>query len=287
MFFSNNEINKGAVMLVKPHTRPELPESTQGLSGTLLRGLRIIETLAEAPTPLTLAELSERAGFDNSTAHRLVQLLVDEGYVSRVEGTKRYSLGPRSVSPLAAYHPINNLIRDTYETLQSVRDETGETVSLIMNFGTERVIVNLVQGRENLPTAYGTWLRNPLHGSASGKSILMTLSALEMRELLGPGPLPAATEFTTTDIHELVRQIEEAKTEGFVIARDDAFVGLTAIGAPISRNGKGIASLVIAGSSARLTKPAAERCGHTLARAANLITNVTASVPYVANFLGW
>lgn len=263
------------------------PEPTSGLSGTLQRGLRIIEILASAPAPLSLAELSERVRFDNSTAHRLVQLLVDEGYVCRVEGSKRYSLGPRSVSPLAAYHPINNLIRDTYETMQGIRDETGETVSLIVNFGVERVIANLVQGRENLPTAYGTWLRNPIHCSASGKCILMTHSALAMRELLGSGPLPATTEFTTTDVNELVRQIEEAKKHGFVIARDDAFVGLTAIGAPISRNGNGIGSLVIAGSSSRFTQTVAERCGQVLARAANLITNITPSVPYVANFLGW
>lgn len=274
-------------MLAKAQTgRLESSSLAQGLSGTLVRGLRIIESLGEAPTPLTLAELSERVRLDNSTVHRLVQLLADEGYVSRVEGSKRYSLGPRSISPLPAYHPINNFVRDTYETIQTVRDETGETVSLIMNFGIDRVIVNLVQGRESLSTAYGTWLRNPLHGSASGKCILMTLSALGMRELLGSGPLAAATEFTTTDVNELIRQIEEAKREGFVIARDDAFVGLTAIGAPISRNGKGIGSLVIAGSSGRLIPSVAERCGHSLAKAANLISNVTPSVPYVANFLG-
>ena len=143
-------------MLAKEFRQSDTAEQTQSLSGTLLRGLRIIESIAASTAPLTLAELSEKVRFDNSTAHRLVQLLVDEGYVTRIEGSKRYSSGPRSVSLLAAYHPINNLIRDTYETLQNLRDETGETVSLIVHFGIERVIVNLVQGRENLPTAYGT-----------------------------------------------------------------------------------------------------------------------------------
>lgn len=273
-------------MLAKAVRQPDAPEPSQSLSGTLLRGLRIIESIAALTAPLTLAELSEKVGIDNSTAHRLVQLLVDEGYVTRIEGSKRYSIGPRSVSLLAAYHPVSNLVRDTYETLQNLRDETGETVSLIVFFGIERVIVNLVQGRESLPTAYGTWLRHPLHGSASGKCILMTMSALQMRELLGAGPLAPATQFTTTDVNKLVQEIEDAKTHGFVVARDDAFVGLTAIGAPISWNHKGVGALVIAGSSARLAQTVAERCGNALARAANLITNITPSVPYVANCLG-
>lgn len=257
-----------------------------GPTGTLLRGLRIIETLAEAPAPVTLAELAERVRLDNSTVHRLVQLLTEEGYAARRGKSKRYCAGPMTISLLSTYHPINNFRRETDEILRRVREETGETVLLVLFLGSQRIILNLIQGRESLAPSYQTWLRSPVHGSASGKVMLMYLPEKLANEVLGPPPYAAATPFTTTDPKLLADELASARKRGFVVSRNDALVGVTAIAAPIIWKNSAVGCLVIAGGSTRLSEDVAQTLGAALSNAAELISNAAPSLRSIAHFVG-
>ncbi len=167
--------------------RPQQTESASS-TGSLLRGIRIIETLADAPSPLLLVELAERVHLDSSTVYRLVQSLAQEGFVVRLS-SKRYVAGPRTLRLLGTYHPVNRFCRDVELVLQQLRDQVGETIMLVLFAGIERVIVKIVQGRESLSQSYETWLRTPLHGSASGKLLLMQTPLPRLRELLGAAAL--------------------------------------------------------------------------------------------------
>mgnify|MGYP000382543358 CR=1 FL=1 len=257
-----------------------------GPSGTLLRGLRIIEALAEAPTPLSLAELAERVRLDNSTVHRLVQLLSEHGYAVRRGSSKRYCAGPMTVSLLSTYHPINNFRRETDEILRRVREETGETILLVLFLGSQRIILNLVQGRESLATSYQTWLRSPVHGSASGKVMLMYLPDKAANDLLGAEPYASVTPFTITDAKTLSEYLNAARKRGFVVARDDTLVGMTAIAAPILWKSRAIGCLTVAGDSNRLADGTAEAVGAALSKASGLMSNVVPSLRSVAHFVG-
>lgn len=255
-------------------------------SGTLLRGLKIIEVLAESPAPLTLAELAERVRLDNSTVYRLVQLLAEEGYAVRRGSSKRYCAGPMTVSLLSTYHPVNNFRRETDEILRRVREETNETIILVLFLGTQRIIINLVQGRENLSPSYQTWLRSPIHGSASGKVMLMYMSEKAANEVLGVPPYAAVTPYTITEPKALADHLAAARAQGFVVSRDDALVGITAIAAPVTWKSRAVGCLTIAGDSARLSKDTASNLGTLLKNAADLISNVVPSLRGIAHYVG-
>lgn len=260
--------------------------SEGGPTGTLLRGLRIIEALAEAPTPLTLVELAERVRLDNSTVHRLVQSLSEHGYAVRRGTSKRYCAGPMTVSLLSTYHPINNFRRETDEILRRVREETDETILLILFLGAQRIIVNLIQGRESLAPSYETWLRSPIHGSASGKVMLSYLPEKAANDLLGSEPYPAVTPFTIRDAKTLCEELSVSRKRGFVISRDDTLVGMTAIAAPILWKSRAVGCLAMAGDSNRLVNATAEAVGSALNQAAGLISNVVPSLRSIAHFVG-
>jgi len=254
-------------------------------TGSLLRGIRIIETLADAPSPLLLVELAERVHLDSSTVYRLVQSLAQEGFVVRLS-SKRYVAGPRTLRLLGTYHPVNRFCRDVELVLQQLRDQVGETIMLVLFAGIERVIVKIVQGRESLSQSYETWLRTPLHGSASGKLLLMQMPLQRLRELLGPPPYPAATEFTVTTETALLQALETARANGYAVARDDAFVGMTAIAAPITCHQGALGCLTVVASSARLSRENEDQLGVALRDCANLIINAVPSVRSLAHCLG-
>ena len=208
-----------------------------------------MQTLIDAPAPLGLSDVAAASALDNATAHRLLKILIEHGYVVRNEGTKRYLPGPRGLSPLEPFHPLHELRREAASLLQLVRDQTGETTALILFIGFERLIVEVSRGKHPLAPYYDTWLRSPMHGSASGKILLAHRSPGERQRVLGPGPYPGVTPATITDPNALERHLTEVAKKGVAVARGESFLGLTAVAVPLFAVDVLAGCLVVTGSS--------------------------------------
>jgi len=246
----------------------------------------IIQTVIGTPAPLTLGELADRTGLDPSSAFRIAQILVSEGYLVRQDPGKRYCAGPRALSMLSPYHPLNTFRRETAEILQQLRDAIGATVGLVLFIGTERLIVDIAQGIDALAPFYDTWLQTPLHAAASGKLLLAEMGPKQKRDLLGPDPLFAATPHTVTRLADLEKVLSVVRSEGYAVSRDDVHVGLTAVAAPIEHSGTTIGCIVTVGASGRFSDADCETAGRKLRDAGRLIATATPSVRSLAHYLG-
>ena len=71
-----------------------------------------------------------------------------------------------------------------------------------------------------------------------------------------------------------------------MVARDDAFVGLTALGAPITQNGDAIGCFFVFGRSTNFDDAKTERTGQALGRAAELFSHGTPSLKAISDLLG-
>src|SRR5690606_7039150 len=60
-----------------------IPSSSGSHSQTLARGIRILEILADARVPLTIAQLAERLEVHRSIAYRILRTLEDHHLVAR------------------------------------------------------------------------------------------------------------------------------------------------------------------------------------------------------------
>src|SRR5690554_7994494 len=63
-------------------------------SQTLSRGIRVLETLAEASSPMMIADVATALGVHRSIAYRIVRTLEDHGLIAR-DTSGALSLGPR------------------------------------------------------------------------------------------------------------------------------------------------------------------------------------------------
>ncbi len=226
-----------------------------GTVGSLARGLLLVDVILRAVRPMSLSDIATEANLDISTVHRLLQTLGEHGYVVRVDRTKGYLPGPKALSPLSLFHPLSQLKHEARSVLESLRDSTNETIALVLFVGTERLVVDFVRGNHSLSPYYDTWLKSPLHGSASGKLLLAWQSSVDREKILGPSPYKKITSQTVTESKDFFEYLDQVRLQGYAVARNDAFEGLIAIGAELMHTHEGLplGCLVMTGASASVS----------------------------------
>ncbi len=277
----------------KPRKEPSLSRRAKGSNdeepaavGSLSRGLQIVDVLTSAQGCLTLSEVAALTGLDASTALRLLHSLSERGYVVREESAKRYMAGPRALSPLSLFHPLTLFRREAEQVLRSLQKNTGETCALVLFLGKERLVVDFIRGKQPLSPYYDTWLKSPLHGSASGKILLAWLPDDEREQLLGSGPYTAHTPKTVTDPVVFKNQLDRVLRQGHAVARDDAHQGLVAIAAPMMMptHSRPLGCLVITSTCELLPEDAEAVALNELKSAAALLMNSAPSLQILRNW---
>ena len=138
--------------------------------GVLDKSVGILALLAEGGSA-SLAEVVEATGIPRPTAHRLLAAL--EAHHLVVRGNGRYRLGLRLLGWGEKAAAGTNLVEVARPVLESLRDETGESVQLYVREGDRRVCVAAVERagrglRDMVPV--GAVL--PLEQGSGGKVLL-------------------------------------------------------------------------------------------------------------------
>jgi DNA-binding IclR family transcriptional regulator len=213
-----------------------MPEPPQ--SQTLHRGIRILELLAAAGTPQTVAQLGAALGVHRSITYRLLRTLADHRLVERDDGG-RYRLG-LGLSGLAR-GVRTDLQAAAAPLLNSLAAELGMTAFLVVRAGDEAVTVSSVEPRDTAAhVTYRPGTRHPVDRGAPGLALLIPSA-------------PAAT-----DRPELVA----ARAAGWAESSGEVVPGLRSIAAPIAGAGAAIAVVYVDDTVD------ADRIGRTLVEAA-------------------
>jgi len=266
----------------------QMPQDADGRSDSsaLHRGFSVLETLLESAHPMTSRDVAAAAGLSDSTAHRLLQTLCETGHVVR-DGARRYHVATKALLPLTIYHPLNVLRRDAFEPLRALRDDLGLTVSIVIFAGNERLVLDVLGVTGSLAPYYGTRLDNPLHVSASGKLLLLSLSPDERETALGPAPYVRMTPKTITTRKALLADLDLAMRNGFATNIDENFVGFTAVAAPLTVTpDRVVGCLVLTGASDRFSSARIETMGATLRGTATFISSGSPSIRAVSATFG-
>lgn len=266
---------------------PEDSRDDQKVTGALARGLSILNVIRNFGRPVSSSEISQATQLDASTTHRLLQALDEHGYVLRDDVTKRYFASPKLLFPLSIYSPLNEFRREAARAADRFKDEYGHTTGFVLFCMKERILVEISSGADSLSPAYDTWLDSPLHASASGKVLLLSLSSGERKSLLGDGPYQAHTKYTITDPAALEADLKEAEKRGYAVAADDYFDGLTAIGAALwTDEGACIGCMFINGRSKSIRSDEVHELGQAIKSAADLFSLGTPAIHSVGKMFG-
>lgn len=247
-------------------------EATALRSGTLARGLVILDLLLQAAQPMALGDVAAQAELDLSTTLRLMRALEDSGHVVRAVDGKRYLPSPRALRPLPLLHPLEALRREAGPIIRDLAQRVSNTVVLVAYVGMERLVVDVFQTPGSLSPYYNTWLQGPLHASGPGKALLLSLDAGQRSQLLGNGPFERKTEHTIVDAQALERDLAAASATGVVLVRDEFYLGVSAAATNFQGwNGRVLGCLVVTGHSVEFTPAAVETMTAELRNCARLM----------------
>ena len=125
-------------------------------SQSLFRGLMLIEILSNYPNGCPLAHLSELAGLNKSTVHRLLQGLQSCGYVTPAPAAGSYRLTTKFIAVGQKALSSLNIIHVAAPHLEALNIATGETVNFSSRNG------------QDLHGFWSSGLRGELLGEPSG-----------------------------------------------------------------------------------------------------------------------
>jgi IclR family transcriptional regulator, KDG regulon repressor len=200
-------------------------------------------------TDLGLSEIASRLSLHKSTVHRLLATLENKGFLIRDAQTEKYRLGFRiwelSANLTHSDDPATVLLPE----MERLRDLVGETVSLYVRDGNERIRIQAVQSNQPIRRVAPIGARMPLFVGASSKVLVAYAEPEVLEAVLNDPNWPESI-----DREVYLEQLEQIRAQGFATSVEERELGAAAVAAPIfNRNGKLVAAIAASGPSNRLT----------------------------------
>jgi DNA-binding IclR family transcriptional regulator len=230
-------------------------EATSAHSQTLSRGIRILEILADARTPLTIDALSATLGLHRSVTYRLLRTLEDHRLVVR-DGAGRIALGSRLAALAAGVS--HDLQAAALPELTAIANELGMTCFLTVLDGDEIVTLVSVEPRHTMGSiAQRPGTRHPVGVGAPGKAIASRLSEAQWPD-------------TLDDDHR--EELPVVREQGWASSHDEVITGLRAVAVPLAVHGSPAAALAVVYVSS--SRPETEIAARLIEGAATIASSV-------------
>lgn len=191
----------------------------------------------DGPGRLTLAQIVRRTGLPRSSAHRMLERLVQLRWLRR--SGRDYELGMRLVELGSLAVHQDRLVRAAGPLLGELHRATGLVVHLAVLDGPDVVYLDKI-GDQRVPTRVGA--RQPAHCTAVGKAILAYRdddAEVDLRV--------RKTKYSISSSAQLAVELAKVRTHGVAFEREESLLGFGCVAAPIG--GPGEAQEVIAAVS--------------------------------------
>src|SRR4051812_41421149 len=194
----------------------------------------LLDALARNEEPVNLKRLANATSLHPSTAHRILNMMVEFRMVDRIEpGT--YRLGIRLLELGNLVKSRINLRQEALPFMRLLHQELHETVNLSVRQGDQMVYVErLLSDRTAMRVVHLIGARAPLHVTAAGKIFLLEDGPEKCREYAHRTGLEVFTKNTIRDLASLTRELERVRKVGYALDTEEAENGVSCIGAGIS-----------------------------------------------------
>lgn len=232
------------------------------MSNALSRALSIFELLTTHPQGLSVSDIASRINIAPSAAHRLLNELLDLGYIRQTRNHGDYYLTIKLAVLGLGYLGQSGIVEIAQPILNELAETSEELVRLSIVDGEDLVWVVRAQGatsglrydpdRDNSVAHLAT--------SASGRAFLsaftdeQALMRVARQGFENPLHQPNAVDALTAD--NLLTNIRETRDRGFSMVIDGFLFGMSAIAVPVFKPNTNdpLGVISIAGPSSRLTE---------------------------------
>ncbi|HTQ21767.1 IclR family transcriptional regulator [Mycobacterium sp.] len=199
----------------------------------------------DGPGRLTLAQIVRRTGLPRSSAHRMLERLVQLRWLRR--SGRDYELGMRLVELGSLAVHQDRLVRAAKPLLGELHRATGLVVHLAVLDGADVVYLEKVGDRVvgALPSRVGG--RQPAHCTAVGKAILAYSDEDAEVDLRA-----RKTKYSISTSSQLAVELAKVRAHGVAFEREESLLGFGCVAAPIGSPGEAVAAVSVSGPMNRM-----------------------------------
>ncbi|BBZ63096.1 IclR family transcriptional regulator [Mycolicibacterium monacense] len=230
-------------MTVQPGLAPVSPESTPS---AVIDRVSLVLDAFDGPGRLTLAQIVRRTGLPRSSAHRMLERLVQLRWLRR--NGRDYELGMRLVELGSLAVHQDRLHRAATPLLHDLHRATGLVVHLAVLDGADVVYLEKIGDRmvAALPSRVGG--RQPAHCTAIGKALLAyNADACDDVDLDN-----RRTKYSIGSAAQLANELAKTRAHGVAFDREESLPGFGCVAAPIGAPGEAVAALSVCGPMGRM-----------------------------------
>jgi IclR family acetate operon transcriptional repressor len=262
---------------------PKSPDQSGKYSVPVVRStFRILEELARSQR-LGLKEITQNTSIAKSTVFRILNTLVQIGYVIR-DSNRYYRISPmlgRLVNEEAIHEELRRL---ALPLMLELRDKYGETVNLGIQEYDKVTYIEVVPSEFALRLQESRGASVPAHASALGKAILAFSPQSVVEQVVRPHHLQSITPNTITDPDGFLTEIKHVHKVGFAFDRGEGSLLAVCIGAPIlNEHGDAIAAMSISGPASRFNPKRDSPVIASLLKVTTELSRAISQIPTVSN----
>ena len=212
-----------------------------GGAQSVVKVLNLLELFIQRSAELTVAEVAAAMKIPRPTAHRLLSVLFDRGYVRQARAGGPYALGPRIIALASAYNASQPISRIALPHMEALRKKLNETVGLYVRLNkTSRILLERVESSHPMQVVMMPGVPMPLTG-AGGKA--------------------------------LTRNPEDRRKNDVIVTREERVPNACGVAAPIfDHDGSIVASIDVSGPLDRFTRTSVLRYSREVSRTASAIS---------------
>lgn len=222
------------------------------------RSFSVLEWLAAQRDGGSLKDLCKDLALPKSTLHRLLQNLVQLGYVYQNGETGHYRLTLKLFEIASGEGSQTDILTFARPHLDSLSQQLGETVHLVLRDETDIVYVYKAEsGGLRLSSRIG--LRIPAYCTGVGKAILSTMPYQAVENIWKQSEITPLTPNTVTDFVEWEKQLAETRRRGWALDDEENEIGIRCVAVALAGGGNQGAAEAAFSVSALAAKMDAQR----------------------------
>lgn len=234
-----------------------LEDSTAARSGSLPKGLALLELLASSEGHMGVTLLARRMDMPKSGVHRLLQVMRSLGWVRQTQTgeyectLKLWELGQRTIRRVDLRHAAEPVMR-------ALSGQTRETILLSILDGTDVLYLDVLDSPQPVRAYTRPGDRAPAFCMGTGKAMLAYAPAEVLDAVVKN--FQVFTSLTITTREELGKELERVRRKGYAVNRGEWSGGVRGVAAPIfDAGGRVIAAISVGGPGERMGEAAVRR----------------------------
>ena len=244
------------------------------------RAFWLIDIISESGKDLSIAEITEKAELNRSTAYRLAEALTAHGYLEKTEGGK-YRLGMKVVSLAGCYINSLDLISIAQPFLWDMAYKFGLTCYMSVLSGTDIVYVARADSFRKGSVFMEIGWRVPAYATALGWCLLSQFPYDVLEQMMEKVEYRQFASGTVKDFRELYGHLRRIRQDGYTYEENGFQDGNCCVAVPIYNYcGEIVAAMSISGPTEGITEEKRTEIIHYIQR---IGTEISQKMGYTNN----